>query len=103
MVLAAPGGVCEQLYDSRREGGVGKNVHVLPLLVNDHSIAVTTARVGLGTHQVVESTQNGWRSRWWLRGLTIVAFGSSASEFVVNLIAAFMCQGDISRSFDALE
>ena len=75
------------------------NVHALPLWVNGLIIAFTIALVGLGAHWVVESAARVAKRLGiseLVIGLTIVAFGTSAPEFAVTLIAASKGQGDIS-------
>jgi len=62
-------------------------------------ILVMVVIVGLGAHWVVESAARLAKELGiseLIIGLTVVAFGTSAPEFAVTLIAAFKDQGDIS-------
>ncbi|MFH1842351.1 MAG: calcium/sodium antiporter [bacterium] len=62
-------------------------------------VLATIITIGLGAHLVVESaTRIAKRLRIseLIIGLTVVAFGTSAPEFAVTLIAAFKDHGDIS-------
>lgn len=71
----------------------------LPTWANLLVIVATIFVVGLGAHWVVESSSR-LAKRFGVSelviGLTVVAFGTSAPEFAVTLIAAFRGQGDIS-------
>ncbi|NLE40029.1 MAG: calcium/sodium antiporter [Pirellulaceae bacterium] len=71
----------------------------MPTWVNFLVIVATIFLVGLGAHWVVESSSR-LAKRFGVSelviGLTVVAFGTSAPEFAVTLIAAFRGQGDIS-------
>ncbi len=71
----------------------------LPLWANAMVILGTILVVGTGAYWVVESAGR-LAKRLGISelviGLTVVAFGTSAPEFAVTLIAAFKGQGDIS-------
>ena len=71
----------------------------LPLAVNGVIVLVTMAVIGLGAHAVVESASRIAKRLGiseLIIGLTVVAFGTSAPEFAVTLIAAYGDQGNIS-------
>jgi len=62
-------------------------------------VLATIVMIGLGAHWVVESASRiakRLRLSELIVGLTVVAFGTSAPEFAVTLIAAFKDHGDIS-------
>lgn len=71
----------------------------LPLWANGLIVLGAIGVVALGAHWVVEAAAQ-IASRLGVSelviGLTVVAFGTSAPEFAVTLIAAFRDQGDIS-------
>ncbi len=74
-------------------------VETLPVWANVLIILGTVVLVGKGAHSVVESA-SCLAKRLGISelviGLTVVAFGTSAPEFAVTLIAAFRGQGNIS-------
>ena len=70
-----------------------------PLWAHAVIVLVTVGIIALGAHWVVESSAR-MAARLGVSelviGLTVVAFGTSAPEFAVTLLAAFRNQGDIS-------
>ncbi len=71
----------------------------LPVWLNALVILGTIVVIGKGAHWVVDSASllaARLRISELIVGLTIVAFGTSAPEFAVTLIAAFKGHGDIS-------
>ena len=71
----------------------------LPLWANGLIVVATTFLIGLGAHWVVEAAARIAKSLGIseiIVGLTVVAFGTSAPEFAVTLIAAFQGHGDMS-------
>ncbi len=75
------------------------NFHALPIWLNGCIILTSVVVVGVGSHWVVESSAKIAKRLGIseiIIGLTVVAFGTSAPEFAVTLIAAFKQQGDIS-------
>lgn len=80
-------------------GGLPVDFQALPIGVNALVILGAVLVVGLGAHWVVESAASLAKKLGiseLVIGLTVVAFGTSAPEFAVTLIAAFKEQGDIS-------
>ena len=79
--------------------GLSVDFCTFPIWLNGLIILVTIFVVGLGAHWVVESAARLAKQLGipeLVIGLTVVAFGTSAPEFAVTLIAAFKGQGDIS-------
>ena len=71
----------------------------LPWWVHGFTVIATILVVGKGAHWIVEGAAR-LSARLGISelvvGLTVVAFGTSAPEFAVTLLAAFRDQGDIS-------
>jgi len=70
-----------------------------PLWANGILVLVMIGVIGLGAHWVVEAASRIAKRLGvseLIIGLTIVAFGTSAPEFAVTIIAAVKGQGDIS-------
>ena len=73
----------------------------LPIWVSGVIAVCSMAVLAVGAHWVIESATRLSRRLGvseLVIGLTVVAFGTSAPEFAVTLIAAFKGQGDISVS-----
>jgi cation:H+ antiporter len=71
----------------------------LPTWANVLIVIVAIGAVGFGAHYVVEAAARIAKRLGiseLVIGLTVVAFGTSAPEFAVTLIASFRGQGDIS-------
>lgn len=75
------------------------SIERVPVWVNSPVVLVTICIVGSGAHLLVDSAARIAKRLGiseLVIGLTVVAFGTSAPEFAVTLIAAFKGQGDIS-------
>ena len=71
----------------------------LPIWANALIAVIAIAATALGAHWVVESAARLAKLLGiseLVIGLTVVAFGTSAPEFAVTIVAAFRGQGDIS-------
>lgn len=75
------------------------DIQSLPIWLHGLIILATIILIGKGAHWLVESAGR-LAARLGVSeliiGLTVVAFGTSAPEFAVTLLAAFKGQGDIS-------